>query len=212
MNEDWLERWQIGRTGWHEPSGNRNLQRHWTLTGRRVLVPLCGKTPDLLWLEARGNEVVGVELSEIAVAAFFEENDLPCERIDGDLVEYRATDRNIRLFCGDYFAFEAGPFDAHYDRGALIAMSPELRPRYAEHTSSLLSDDATQFVIAIEYDHEGSVGPPFSLPGPDLLALWPGLREHARIDDTRNAPPKFLEAGLEQLHEVVWITDHEAGG
>ena len=133
------------------------------------------------------------------------------ERIDGDLVEYRATDRNIRLFCGDYFAFDAGPFDAHYDRGALIAMSPELRARYAEHTSSLLSDDATQFVIAIEYDHEGCVGPPFSLPGGDLLALWPRLREHARIDDTPNAPPKFLEAGLGQLHEVVWITDDEVG-
>ncbi|MBT8081411.1 MAG: thiopurine S-methyltransferase [Gammaproteobacteria bacterium] len=212
MNEDWLERWQIGRIGWHEPEGNRNLQRHWTLTGRRVLVPLCGKTPDLLWLEARGNEVVGVELSEIAVVGFFEENDIPCERIDGDLVEYRATDRNISLFCGDYFAIDAGSFDAHYDRGALVAMPPALRPRYAEHTSSLLSDDAMQFVIAIEYDHEGCVGPPFSLPGPDLLALWPGLREHARIDDTRNAPPKFLEAGLQRLHEVVWITDDEVGG
>ena len=70
-NEPWLERWQIGRTGWHEPSGNRNLRAHWSWSGKRVLVPMCGKTPDLLWLEELGNEVVGVELSEIAVVAFF---------------------------------------------------------------------------------------------------------------------------------------------
>ena len=62
MSDDWLERWKIGRTGWHEPAGNRNLRTHWTWSGRRVLVPLCGKTHDLLWIEAQGNEVVGVEL------------------------------------------------------------------------------------------------------------------------------------------------------
>lgn len=209
MNEAWLERWQTGQTGWHEPGGNRNLQRYWTLKGRRVLVPLCGKTPDLLWLEAQGNEVVGVELSEIAVAAFFRENGIACERIDGELVEYRASERNIRLFCGDYFAFHEGPFDAHYDRAALIAVPPAMRGRYAQHTSSLLTGDAIQFVISVEYDLDDSIGPPFSVPPKELRALWPGLSERARIDDTPNAPPKFLEAGLGRFHEVVWITDSQ---
>ncbi len=209
MNEAWLERWLSGQTGWHEPGGNRNLQRYWTLTGRRVLVPLCGKTPDLLWLEAEGNEVVGVELSQLAVEAFFEENDIACERTDGELVEYRASDRNIRLFCGDYFAFDAGPFDAHYDRGALIAVPPEMRARYARHTSSLLTDDALQFVITVEYGAVDCAGPPFSVPSGEVRRLWPGLCERARIDDTPNAPPKFLEAGLETFHEVVWMTQRD---
>ena len=71
MHENWLERWRVGRTGWHEAGGNQGLKRHWVAVGRRVLVPLCGKTPDLLWLEERGNAVTGVELSEIAVQAFF---------------------------------------------------------------------------------------------------------------------------------------------
>jgi thiopurine S-methyltransferase len=212
MNEAWLERWETGQTGWHEPEGNRNLQRHWTLTGKRVLVPLCGKSPDLLWLERLGNEVVGVELSEIAVAAFFDENGIACERIDGELVEYRANERNIRLFCGDYFAFDAGPFDAHYDRAALIAMPPELRPQYARHTSSLLTNEAVQFVVTVEYDAGDCIGPPFSVPGRELSALWPGLRELARRDETADAPPKFLDAGIEKFHEVVWMTGHEAGG
>ena len=48
MNEPWIERWKEGRIGWHEPEGNASLQRHWRGTGLRVIVPLCGKTPDLL--------------------------------------------------------------------------------------------------------------------------------------------------------------------
>ena len=83
MNEPWLERWREGRTGWHEPEGNRNLKTHWAGTGKRVLVPLCGKTPDLLWLEARGNDVVGVELAEMAVRGFFEDNALDYRRSTG---------------------------------------------------------------------------------------------------------------------------------
>ncbi len=205
MNEDWLNRWEIGRTGWHEPSGNRNLQAHWTFTGRRVLVPLCGKTPDLLWLESRGNEVVGVELAELAVEAFFSENNLEYERIDGTLPGYRCTTRNVTLYCGDYFMFEHEPFDAHYDRGALIALTPELRARYAAHTASLLTDDARQLVLTVDYDDSVCEGPPFAVSAAELLSYWAGLREHARVDDTENAPPKFLERGLQRLDEVVWI-------
>lgn len=207
MNEPWIERWQEGRTGWHEPAGNRNLQEYWTVSGRRVLVPLCGKTPDLLWLEARGNEVVGVELSEIAVLAFFDENDLEFERVDGTLPGYRAIGRNVTLFCGDFFAFEAGSFDAHYDRGALIALTADLRARYAAHTSSLLTEDAAQLVLTIEYDQTVCDGPPFSIVPDELLSYWPRLRRHAVIDDTENAPPKFLDAGLEAMHEIVWISE-----
>ena len=205
MNEDWLNRWEIGRTGWHEPSGNRNLQALWQFTGRRVLVPLCGKTPDLLWLEAQGNEVVGVELSELAVEAFFTDNALEYERIDGSLPGYRCTTRNVTIYCGDYFDFEHEPCNAHYDRGALIALSPELRPRYAAHTASLLTDDARQFILTIDYDDSVCEGPPFAVRADELLSYWTGLQEHARVDDTENAPPKFLEQGLKHLEEIVWI-------
>lgn len=205
MHESWLDRWQEGRTGWHEPAGNRNLQAHWQWTGKRVLVPMCGKTVDLLWLEAQGNDVVGVELSDIAVQAFFEENGIGFEPVDGSLPGYRAVDRNITLYCGDYFQFTEGPFDAHYDRGALIALQADLRSRYARHTSSLLTQSAAQLVITVEYDQGVCDGPPFSLGSEEVTGHWPRLVRHAVIDDTPNAPPKFLEAGLELMQEVVWI-------
>ena len=206
MNDDWLERWQIGRTGWHEPEGNRNLQEHWEHSGRRVLVPLCGKTPDLLWLEAQGNAVVGVEVAEIAVRGFFDDNGLECEPVDGDLPGWRAVGRDITLYCGDFFDFRDGPFDAHYDRGALVALTRDLRERYARHVASMLSDDARQLVITLEYDQSVCDGPPFAMTDEEVLGHWPRLRRHASVDDTANAPPKFLEAGLQQMLEVVWMT------
>lgn len=204
MHEEWLERWKVGRTGWHEPGGNRNLQRHWRASGKRVLVPMCGKTPDLLWLEAQGNEVVGVELSEIAAKAFFDENDIGYVLVNGPLVEYRAVDRQIEIYCGDFFEFRQPGFDAHYDRGALVALPADLRPEYARHTSSLLSEDAAQLVIAVEYDQSVCAGPPFSIESEEMLGYWPQLERVAAIDDTENAPPKFLDAGLDRMYETIW--------
>jgi len=204
MHQDWLERWQVGRTGWHEVGGNRNLKKHWRATKKRVLVPMCGKTPDMLWLEEKGNEVVGVELSEIAVLAFFDEQGLEFERIDGPLTGYRATTRRITLFCGDYLEFRGEEFDAHYDRGALVALSPDVRPSYAHHTSSLLTANAEQLVIAVEYDQQVCDGPPYSMTEAEIRGYWPHLDRIAVVDDTSNAPPKFLEAGLQLMHEVVW--------
>jgi len=206
MSEHWLNRWEAGRTGWHEPAGNQNLQAHWQWSGRRVLVPMCGKTPDLSWLESQGNDVVGVELSEIAVLDFFKEQGLKYEPLNGSLPGYRAIDRCISIYCGDFFEFRDEVFDAHYDRGALIALSSDLRSRYAQHASSLLTAAAEQFVITVEYDQDVCDGPPFSLDPEEVRGYWPRLQRHVVVDDMANAPPKFIEAGLNTMHEVVWVT------
>lgn len=203
MTEPWHERWVEGRIGWHEPNGNRSLKKYWGQRGRRVLVPLCGKSRDLLWLEAHGNAVVGVELSEIAVRAFFEESglDYSCAN-DGR--RYEAVDRSIVIHCGDFFDFDEEGFDGHYDRGALAALPAEMRPRYAEHMSSLLTADAFQLVITLEYDQALADGPPFAVESAELLSYWPGLERVDAYDDIVNCPPKFREAGLDELLEVVW--------
>lgn len=204
MNEHWLERWNEGRTGWHEPDGNKSLQKYWTGSGKRVLVPLCGKTPDLIWLASRGNEVVGIELSELAVRAFFEEHGIEYSTVAGALTAYVATDPAITIYCGDYFAFSGGPFDAYYDRGALVAMPASLRARYLEHTRSLLDTDASRLIICLEYDESIATGPPFSVPADEILSHWPDLARIDAFDDIENGPPKFRESGLDEMIEVVW--------
>lgn len=204
MNEPWIERWKEGRIGWHEPSGNASLHRHWEATGCRVIVPLCGKTPDLLWLEERGNEVTGVELSEIAARAFFEENAIACTRRDGPLPAYVANERHITIHCGDFFEFNESGFDACYDRGSLIALPADVRPAYARHLDSLTTSDTRRLLITLDYDDSIVIGPPFSVPRDEVLRYWPSLELVDRFDDIANGPPKFRDAGLAEMYECVW--------
>jgi thiopurine S-methyltransferase len=205
MNEPWIERWKAGRIGWHEPDGNASLHRHWETTdGRRVIVPLCGKTPDLLWLEERGNDVTGVELSEIAARAFFEENALGYTRRDGSLSVYEANDRRISIHCGDFFEFRETGFDACYDRGSLIALPADVRPAYARHLNYLTTPNSQRLLITLDYDDSIATGPPFSVSRDEVLSYWPSLELVDRFDDIANGPPKFRDAGLEEMFECVW--------
>lgn len=203
MNETWLERWQQGRIGWHETSGNRSLKRHWRGAGLRVLVPLCGKSVDMLWLARQGNEVTGVEVSEIAARDFFKDNGLQYRR-SANGARYRATDLPVSIICGDYLAFDETGFDAHYDRGALVALPAGTRARYAAHTTARLAANPVQLVITLEYAQACVDGPPYSVPSDEVLSYWPALTRVDAYDDIQNAPPKFCAAGLEELTEVVW--------
>ncbi len=209
MIEDWLGRWVEGRTGWHEPAGNDGLKTHWPVLpqGSRVLVPLCGKAPDLLWLAKQGHVVVGVELSDIAVAAFFADHKLEFEReSSSSLDRYTAKDYPITLYCGDYFNFQSQTFDALYDRGALVALPNDLRPRYVEHTRRLLKPGATRMVITLEYDQLIVNGPPFSVLAEELAGYWDDLVRVSETNDIDNCPPKFRKAGLADILEVVWLS------
>ena len=205
--EPWIERWQEGRIGWHETDGNANLKKHWHMTDCRVLVPLCGKTPDMKWLADLGNHVIGVELSELAVAAFFVEQDLDYTVTDGEMRAYQSTDPAITIYCGDYFTLQCERCDAHYDRGALVAIPQELRAAYAAQTRTLLTEAAEQLIITLEYDESIANGPPFSVSGDELLAYWPDLVCVDSYDDIGNGPPKFIEAGLTRMIETVWLSD-----
>ena len=70
----WLQRWHDNAIGWHHEEFNPCLLRFWRQlqvpTETRVLVPLCGKSCDMVWLAEAGHSVLGVELSPVATAAF----------------------------------------------------------------------------------------------------------------------------------------------
>ena len=207
MSEDWLGRWEQGRIGWHEAAGNHGLQRYWPELphGSRVLVPLCGKAHDLLWLAERGMSVTGVELSEIAVRAFFADHEIGFKVDDsGVLPVYRAADRPIDLYCGDYFRFADEPYDALYDRGALVALPVEMRPDYVAHTNALLQKEAFRLVITLEYDQSVVDGPPFSVMPDEICQYWHDLRRISESCDSETFPPKFRAAGLNSITEAVW--------
>jgi thiopurine S-methyltransferase len=177
--EFWHQRWQRGETGWHLPEINLHLQEHWPRLGAkgRVLVPLCGKTLDLLWLAGEGHRVLGVEISPIAVEALFRDNGLtPIVTDEPPFQRYRVDE--IEVLCGDFFALgsgEVGEVAAVYDRGSLIALPPNLRPRYVEHLTGLLQPTTRVLLITLEYDQAEMAGPPFSVRDAEVRALF-GVR------------------------------------
>lgn len=169
----WKDRWERGEIGFHEKQANHFLVKYFNklslAKGSRVFVPLCGKTLDIAWLLSQGYRVVGVELSEIAVKQLFEGLGVTPKIAEvGSVQRYRA--QNIEIFLGDLFQVTRamlGPVDAVYDRAALVALPKEMRDRYTEHLVQI-TDNASQLVIAYEYDQSVVNGPPFSVSNDEV--------------------------------------------
>lgn len=164
----WLKKWESQVLGFHLTEPNPLLTNHIGLLklpgGARIFLPLCGKTRDIGWLLEQGYRVVGCELSELAVAALFQELDVSPEItkfVDG--LRYSAP--NVEVFVYDIFKLSAdvlGDIDAIYDRAALIALPDTMRSRYAATLMSL-TDSAPQLLVTVLYDQSQLEGPPFSV-------------------------------------------------
>ena len=61
-----------------------------------------------------------------------------------------------------------------------------------------------QLIIVLEYDDTLAEGPPFSVPADEVLGYWSELVCVEAYDDIANGPPKFIEAGLQEMTEIVW--------
>lgn len=210
--EFWLERWREGRTHFHQSRVTPLLQKYWpTLelpTGSTVLVPLCGKSLDMLWLAEQGHKVLGAELSQLAVEQFFAENRLtPQIHESAQGKHYSAGD--IEIICGDIFQLDdatlAGCAGA-YDRAALIALPPEMRARYAEQIYGRLPAGARSILITLEYAQAQMDGPPFSVFEKEVLEIYAPHTAAQAIDrrDILEKEPKFIERGLKALDTVVY--------
>jgi thiopurine S-methyltransferase len=155
-NHLWLEFWRDQRSDFHQSAVNPLLSKFWPelglAHGSRVFVPLCGKSLDMLWLAQQGHEVIGIELSPVAVAAFFSENGLqPTQQQVGAFTLWRAG--SISILCGDYFALtqhELGMIDTVYDRSSLTALPEAIRGQYVAQLGRLVSDSAVVFLLTVE--------------------------------------------------------------
>ncbi|VVT13473.1 thiopurine S-methyltransferase [Hoeflea sp. EC-HK425] len=176
----WHDRWESGRIGFHEGEPNRLLVAHFPALavpdGGRVFVPLCGKTRDIGWILSRGHQVVGAELSELAIRQLFEELGVEPTISDmGALKRYSAID--IEIFVGDIFALTPemlGPVDAVFDRAALVALPEEMRASYATHLVDL-TGAAPQLLVCFEYDQRLQSGPPFSITQDEVRRRYSGV-------------------------------------
>lgn len=211
-SEFWHARWRLGEIGWHQDEINVHLQEHWpqlgVKPGERVFVPLCGKTLDLLWLAAQGHRVLGVEISRLAVDAFFAENGLIPEVTEEPPFLRYCVDE-IEVLCGDFFdlmpAHLAG-VSAVFDRASLVAMPPEVRPRYAGHLRAVLRPEGVALLVTLDYEQAQMSGPPFSVRDDEVRGL---LGERFRIErlavlDVLAENERFRQRGLTRLSERVY--------
>jgi thiopurine S-methyltransferase len=210
--EFWNQRWREGRIGFHQDRVTPLLDAHWKAVaappGARVLVPLAGKSLDMLWLAARGHRVLGVELSELAVTQFFAENALsPTITQGGDGVHYAAG--AIELICGDVFAVESGTLSscaAVYDRAALIALPPALRARYADELYARLPSGCRGLLVTLEYPQAEKAGPPFSVTGDEVHMRYgrDWTLDLLERRDILASQPGFIGEGVSALHTCAW--------
>ncbi|WP_426217602.1 thiopurine S-methyltransferase [Pseudomonas sp. DWRC2-2] len=208
----WQERWARNQIGFHLPEVNPYLQRHWPqlalAEGSKVLVPLCGKSLDLMWLASHGLRVMGVELSEQAVEAFFSEQNLvPRITRRNAFTVYQAD--LIEVWCGDFFALDAEALigcAALYDRAALIALPPLMRVQYAEQLSRLLPSGCQGLLITLDYDQTQKAGPPFAVSDEEVKVLFGSdwTLKALQEQDVLQESWKFVQEGVTQLDERVY--------
>ena len=214
MDKDfWRQRWQQQLIGFHQAEFNARLKKFWSqlqiASDAPVLVPLCGKSLDMLWLREKGHPVTGVELSPVATEAFFIENGLTPVHSTQEAFQVCETG-GLRVYCGDFFDLSTAQVSdvrGVYDRAALIALPADMRQRYVDKLNQVLPGKVFMLLVTMEYDQSLMGGPPFSVEQNEVERLfspdWDIQLLHR--EDILAGEPRFRERGLSRLSEAVYL-------
>lgn len=176
----WKQGWRAQHIPFHLTQVHPLLQRFWAQLGLgatdRIFVPLCGKSLDLMWLHALGHQVVGVELSPLAVRAFFKASHLqPSRKVEGEMTCWRQE--RLAIYCGDFFALT--PQDllgvtAIYDRAALTALPEALRAPYVAHLHAIVPPECQMLLLTVEDLDDDELAADCESSSNEILALYAG--------------------------------------
>ncbi len=211
-SEFWLERWGRGEIGFHQREINAHLQEYWkrlgAAPGGQVFVPLCGKSRDMLWLRSEGHPVIAVEVSPLAVEAFFRENDLEV-RVRRQGAFRRWESDGLVILQGDFFDLSAPDLvdvAGIYDRASLIALPPAMRQRYSAHLRAIAPPRSETLLVTMDYEQGAMNGPPFAVAEGEVTALYGDTYAVQRLFvlDVLGENPRFRERGLSRLEERVY--------
>lgn len=214
--EFWIKAWNEGRTSFHQESYNPKLIKYFPIfkakAQEKVLVPLCGKTKDLIWLQALGLEVHGFELHQHAIEDFFKENNLhqPNKLQNENFTIY--TKENISISCGDFFdSKESNRYDYIYDRAALVALPKAMRITYSNILKTAVKPQGKYLLIVYEYDESQMPGPPFSVSEKEIKDLY---EDQFKIELIESGRPEFnannkmsILSTIKGLSENVYILE-----
>lgn len=208
----WLDRWEKADTGFHQAAAHDFLLRHWPALGvpksAQVLVPLCGKSNDMVWLADHGHTIIGSELAALAVDQFFAERTrTPAAVTEGAFTVKRAGP--FELWCGDHFALDPAVtrrIGGVFDRAALVAMPRVMQQAYADKLAELTPQDVPVLLIALDYDPSEMDGPPFPIPPKRIDELFGSNFRISLLEkrDCLASSENLRKRGLTALSETAW--------
>lgn len=210
--EFWHNKWASNQIGFHLDDVNPLLEAHWQSTRptreATVLVPLCGKSEDLAWLAQRHDDVQAVELSQIAVRAFFAEHFYTplVTQINAQHELYQFDE--LSVYTGDIFTTPVQPVDIIYDRGALVAFPEEMRAEYVRRLLSVLKPGGRILLIGLDFAPADSAKPPFSVPAAEIRALFASCRVTClQRNEADEHHPDRAGKGRDRFAEEVWLIE-----
>jgi len=206
-NQLWLQRWEEKNIGWHEKGVNQFLENYFHLLNLEkdstIFLPLCGKTRDISWLLNHGYNVVGCELSGVAISELFEElGKVPKISIVDNFKVY--SSHGITIFEGDIFNLTkelVGKINAIYDRAALVALPLELRTQYTALLQNI-TNNAKQLLITVLYEQELHNRTPYSISKEEIGLHYQKCYTITKIDSA------LMDGGLKGICEAkdeVWL-------
>lgn len=210
----WHNMWRDGHIPFHLAEVNPDLIQYWSKMSLHskatVLVPLCGKSLDMVWLCNQGYRVIGIELSDIAVTQLAEEHKLCFEKEKiGNAFRYFMD--SMEIWVADLFELPQSvipPVDAVYDRAALIALPQNLRSTYVNKCLDWLVSGGKIFLKSKVYNQNDMQGPPFSVPDHEIFELYKQCGEFNKLVEVtrpchRDHP--LHDRGLKEVTDVLWM-------
>lgn len=194
-----------------------------------TLVPLCGKSKDLMFLSKLGMKTVGIEfvqnaIDQLAQEEGFEWKQPPTktkstefvvhEREDAKKAEDSVTPGKLQLWQGDFFKFKDDylqshsekstgsqkPFKFAFDRASFVAIQPDRRAEYAATMSAMCE---SILLVTFHYAAGKMEGPPFSVSKEDVHDLY---KDEFTIEllETVDIGGKIFAEELDSIFEYVF--------
>lgn len=168
----WRETWASAKSMSSDTAEESMLIENWQDFKRRchvrertrILVPLCGASPAVTHFLRHGCQVTAVDIVDQAI-------EIQREKIKP---VHAATER-ATLICGDFFQEDLGaPFEIIYDRGALIAVAPDLRATYLNKLDDMLIPRGYINLKIFHSPDSSQSGPPFPVELSEVLRSLAG--------------------------------------
>lgn len=158
-DDDWSEKYRKGETPWDKGYGApplREALKRFSVKGR-VLVPGCGLGHDVRLLATQGAEVVGLDISTVAIEMA----------------------RQIEPACGETYEVgnfltgrvERDSFDLVFEHTCFCAIFPEEREAYVRAVHRVLRPGG-RFLAIFFTNIDSPEGPPFPVTADQVNALF----------------------------------------